>query len=793
MCVLFHIAKIGHSQNAVVRFERRTNNDGLSSNQVNCIYQDTKGFIWFGTDDGLNRFDGLDFTVYKHSIKNVASLKDNYIDAIVEDGNGNLIIGTSKGLSVFDWATDKFSHFVFKDLPESVGSGNVESLLIDNRNNLWVSIEGKGLFKFSLTDEKYNLFGTNEGLVSSSVESLTIDENGTVWAIAGTKLHYFLYDHFERIHFPNSPLEDAEITHFIQGTGNSFWVGTAGKGLFEIKNGSITGTELDGEIIHVLGKKEKINEIQSIYKDRHDVIWAGIEGQGLVRIHRDSFQEYIYSPQNPYSISYNSILTIYEDRVGDLWFGTVAGGVSTIHFTKQNFRNISNDDNDGALSANDVTRMSESKSGKVWIGTKTGGINYFDPKTKKFNHFTEEDSFLRNNSVESVLGSKDGTLWLGGWKSGLYQVTDHFDLIRSFDMESSALLSDNIFDLIEDKKGNIWVGTIGGGLVKITPDYQITSYLKNQVVKDESPITLALDSSNRILLGGYSGLTQFDPDNETSKRYFFQEDLSGISSNTIQCIWVVNNDSIWIGTDDGLNLFNSGKGTFTHYYEEDGLPSNSIKGLILENQTLWISTGNGISKLNLEENSFRNFTQLDGLQGRRFTSNSFLKSSTGDLYFGGVNGITCFSPDKIVLNTTPPSVKITDIKINNISIRDREDYLPEKHVSEIDRLLLKPEDAYISLSFIALNYISSENNQYAYQLEGFDGNWVYTSTPTAFYSNIDPGSYTFRVKASNNDGILERYRRDFKTNGTPPLVGCLVVESDLHRRNFSRYLSFLLA
>lgn len=753
LCVVFHAAHFGHSQNTIVRFERLSNDDGLSSNQVNCIHQDAQGFIWFGTDEGLNKFDGIKITTYKHSIKNPLSLKDNYVDAIVEDQEGKLIIGTSKGVNVFDRSTEQFISLDIEDLPESVNEGNVEVLLMDARANLWVSIEGKGLYQISLTDENYTFYGISKGLASPNVESLSIDRNGVLWAIAGGKLHYFLYDHFESIRFVNNELEKSVITGLIQGEGKSFWIGTASQGLFLLNDARVDGSQFDGDVDQVIGRTE-INEIRSIFMDRDMVVWVGIEGKGLVRIENKLTETYVSRPQDAYSLSYNSILSIYQDNAGDLWFGTLAGGVSTIHFTKQNFRNIDDGTSRNfSLSANDVTRISESEAGSIWVGTKTGGINRVSSEIQVIKQFDEDNSFIRNNSVEAVLGAADGTIWLGGWKSGLYQVTESFQLMRSFNLENSELLSDNIFDLVEDKKGNIWVGTIGGGLSVVTPNYEIKSYLQSGIVQDESPIILALDSSQNVLLGGYRGLTIFSPADETSKRYFFKEDLSGISSNTIQCIWVVNQDSIWIGTDDGLNLFSPKNGTFSHYFEEDGLPSSSIKSVLQEQSNLWISTSNGLSKLDLSSGVFRNFSQLDGLQGRQFTSNSFLKSSKGEIYLGGVNGITAFSPQKLLLNASPPRVLITDIRVNSMPIRNREIADELQPVSEIEEIVLQHHESYLSLSFVALNYISSENNQYAYQLEGFDKGWIYTSNPTAFYSNIDPGTYTFRAKASNNNGV----------------------------------------
>lgn len=756
-CVFLLSYGYGYPQQAIIRFEKLTNNEGLSSNQVNCIYQDKLGFIWLGTDDGLNRFDGLNFTVYKHSIKNPSSLKDNYIDAIVEDKNGNLIIGTSKGLSVFNWATDKFSSLPFESLPESVTNGNIEKLLLDENNNLWVSVENEGLFRLSLNDQNFDVFRVNHGLSSNNVTAMSIDNGGRVWVIADGRLHYFLYDHFAEIRFPDGLLERSTITKFIQGNGSDFWVGTAKDGLYRIElSGGVSGNELIGSLTRVLEIEAGTNEIQSIYKNSSGVIWVGIEGEGLARIDDASgaVERYTYSPQNINSLSYNSILTIYEDKVGDLWFGTVAGGVSVIHFTKQNFINSSqNAGGIPSISSNDVTRFSEDGEARVWIGTKTGGIDQWDPKYKRYKNYNENNSFLRNNSVEAVLGAKNNTIWLGGWKSGLYQVTPDFDLIGSFDVGNSDLLSDNIFDLLEDREGNIWVGTIGGGLSKVSKEYQITSYLKEGIVTDESPITLALDSGGNILLGGWRGLTKFNPNSETGKRYFFKEDLSGISSNTIQCIWVVNGDSVWIGTDDGLNLFDPGKETFQHFFEEDGLPSNSIKGIVLSNNDLWISTNNGISKLDLRKGTFRNFSPLDGLQGRQFTNNSFLRSSSGEIYFGGVNGVTSFSPENIVLNAEPPTVLLTDLMINNVPLRNMVEPPLTDYAGDITELKLRHHQSYLSFSFIALNFISSEENQYAYMLEGFDKDWVYTSVPSAFYSNIDPGKYTFRVKASNNNGV----------------------------------------
>ena len=814
-----------------IKFEHITVDHGLSNNSILCIIQDNKGFLWIGTSNGLNKFDGNSITNYYHNPDNPNSLSGNSIQVILEDKSGKLWIGTREGLNKFDPKTEKFS--VYKNDPqdpESLSHNNVRSIFEDSSSTLWIGTWGGGLNKF----------------IPPAPDSLGNDSEGP--------------DRF--IHYEHSPLDpeslsDNWVLTIFEDSSGRLWIGTVG-GLNKFDRKAEKFTIYKNDPMDT--KSLSHGSVKSILEDNSGIIWIGTNKGGLNKfIPPATFIHYQHNPKNPGSLSDNNVRSIFEDSSGRLWIGTYTGGLNKFDPKTEKFTVYKNDPQDPeSLSQNSVTPIIEDSSGILWIGTGGGGgLNKFDPKIKKITTYKHDPQYpesLSHNAVRSILEDKSGIIWIGtldglnkfNRKTGKFTVykndpLDPESLSHNLVMSILEDKSDNlwigtgnglnkfdpktekftvypesfsryyIISILEDKSGNIWIGAIGG-LFKFNPKTEKFTVYKNDPKDPESLshniiISIFEDSSGNLWIGTEGGwLNKFIPpapdslgnDSEGSDRFIHYkhdpQDPNSLSHNTVRSIFEDSSGRLWFGTGGGgLNKLlpadrqgvpseseGSGSGSegsdrFIHYTIKDGLPNNTVYELLEDDKgNIWISTGKGLSKFNPKTEKFTNYSLLeDLLQDDEFHGPAACKSKSGEMFFGGINGFITFFPDSISSikdNSFIPPVVITEFKLFNKSVLPGGDSPLKKSITYTKEIKLNYKQNFLSFEFAALNFTNPEKNQYKYRMIGLDADTVYAGIRRfADYPEIRPGEYTFWVTGSNNDGIWNEEGTSIRIIIHPPL------------------------
>lgn len=804
-CVLWFLSTtIAYPQNNSaqkidLKFEHIGTVDGLSQSTVSCMLQDSKGFMWFGTQDGLNKYDGYSFTSYHFDPADSSSILGNYIFSIIEDSKGNLWIGTESGLNMFDQVNNTFVRYQHdEDDPSSLSGTEVRAILEDSEGRLWVGSTGGDLARLDRNTGKFVHFRHDVGdpeRLSEDIYSIYEDSSKKLW-VGSFNGNLSLFDRekesFIPVYYQGEKLSNNRIWNITGDREGIIWISTYRDGLYSM------GFADDGspELVHYVNDIKDAGSISSnfiitAFEDSNGQLWIGTENGGLILFDRENekFITHRSDPFNENSLNSNSIWSIFEDKTGNLWVGTFAGGIN-LH-TKygkyfDRYKHIPGNKN--SLSPNSVTSFSEDSQGKIWIGTDGGGINQFDRRTGNFLRYNSKNSKLGSDAVLSSFEDSRGNLWVGTWGGGLNLFDRESHTFRRYTTENSGLASNQIFSIIEDRRGVLWITSFYGGLNYF--DRESNSFInytpENSQISDNQIRMILEDSFGVLWVCAANGLNAFDPETETFTIYSHDDNKSNsLSKGYVLSVLEAADSSLWIGTSGGLNKFDRQQDTFTSYHISDGLPSSMIKSIEEDDQgNIWLSTNRGLSRLNPATGEFSNYDHSDGLQDDEFYQGSSYKLPSGEIFFGGVNGFNVFLPEGIISNPYIPSVVITDFQIFNKPAGIGENMPLQTHISEAEQITLSYKQNVFSFEFTALNYISSEKNQYAYKLDGFDLEWSPPVTHhSASYTNLDPGEYTFRVKASNNDGLWNEEGASVKVVITPPfwktlgfkIVGILLV------------------
>ncbi|MDN5201725.1 two-component regulator propeller domain-containing protein [Fulvivirgaceae bacterium BMA10] len=815
LCLIL-LSTITFGQRNAFKFDRITLDEGLSQSTINCIFQDSKGFIWFGTRGGLNRYDGSEFKVYLHNPSDSTSISNNIIYTIFEDRDSLLWIGTHEGLNVFDKNTHRF--FTFKKDPNSTNSLSnniVKSIIQDKEGNYWIGTDGGGLNKLTLKEGEgslmeranFQLFeevlGNAQSLSSNHITSLRQDRYGIIWV--GTKAHGInKFDpkvgKFKRLLAGRTGITDNHINHIYEDLQGQIWVGTD-RGLNRIlrpkKRRTLRSYEIVRRYRHKEGNQYSLSndKVLHIVQGVSGMIWIGTDGGGLNKYDKKTgrFLTNRHDVSDPNSIISNIVRVIFDDKVGTLWLGTNAG-ISKIDAQRPRFKLYTKaGTNQNELSSNNIQALARESSGITWIGTLDGGLNKYDPKTNKYTLYTTDgiyehgerisdinkknrtsrrkrakaipEKYLSDARILSLYRDRNRALWIGTEGGGL----NKFDLRRNKFIHFKAnepnpdsLSHNTIRTIFKDRRGLMWLGTEGGGLnrfyngkfKRFTKDPNNINSLSHNDVR-----AIAEDNAGNLWVGTFGGgLNKFNTKSENFTHYRkIEGQENSISSNIIFSVHVDKSGHIWIGTSAGLNKLDPSAQTITSYTVADGLPNNLIYGILDDNKgNLWLSTNKGISRFNKKNETFKNYDRKDGLQSNEFNPGSFTKSTKGEMFFGGINGFNSFHPTQIQDNNLVPAVLITDFKIFNKEVTiDSDDSPLEKHISETKEITLSYDQASLfSFDFVALNFTHADKNQYAYMMENFDEDWNYVGNRRFVnFTNLAPGHYTFRVKASNNDGV----------------------------------------
>ena len=762
-----------NAQSKNVRFSHILLEHGLSQSSVYCIIQDNKGFMWFGTLDGLNKYDGYQIKIFKRQSNMANSLSDNNIIALCLGDSDIIWIGSEGGgLTKFNSLIGQYKHFIHKPHdPESISDNYVRTIYRDSKGVLWIGTDGGVLNRFDPVEERFkhfkliNLLKPGAGEEKIGIMSVVEDNDGVLWI--GTTGGLFKMDKksesFEV--FSNNPqdpgsLINNEVNGLFVDADNVLWVGTSNGLDMKLK-----GKNRFRHFRHDPNRFQSLshNSVKSIFGDSTGKLWIGTQGGGLNRFDPKTglFEHFKKDAADPRSISDNHINHISEDRSGVIWIGTDNNGINKLSITLKPFSHIrSHSYKKNSLSNNQIWSIKQDRNGFLWVGTDNG-LNRVDRKNNRFIHYFHRKNNPRSishNVIRAIYEDKRGYIWIGSDGGGIDRLdprTGNFIHFKANPKSDNSLSSNRIRSIFEDRFGVFWFGTVDSGLTSWDPRSNRFTVYKN-VPDDPDTLThngvfaIMEDSKGVFWIGTLGGINILDRETGKFKNYRHDsKNPDSLSDNGVNCIYEASNGAIWVATDVGLNVFDREKETFEHYTEEDGLANNFIYSILEDSEgNLWMSTNRGMSRFNSRTEKFRNYDEFDGLQSNEFNFGAFCENMEGEMFFGGINGFNSFFPERIKDNLFIPPVVITDFKKYNQSVQF------DRAISEIKEIELSYRDKFISFEFAALDYSAPEKNQYSYMLEGFDKNWHdIKNLNIATYTNLNPGKYNFRVKGSNNDGI----------------------------------------
>ena len=770
-----------------LRFEQLDVQDGLAQESVLSIAQDRQGFMWFGSQAGLSRFDGYKVTVYRNVVGDPRSLAENWVGVLHIDPLGRMWVGTDGGLNLFDPKTQSFNHFLPKE-PDKRGSGNrhIRAIIDDGNNGLWIG-SSDGLQHFDPASGKFVIYHHERGnpgsLGHDQVNALTRDKQGRLWVATAAGVDMLDPGSRNFVHFPMQGSRARGAQALLLDRDQVLWVGT--------QNG-IERWTLDGRYPkrRALGAAQGLpsGTIKRIYQDQDGTVWVGGQTGGLLRWRPadDRFVQYRHHQGDQHSIADNYVSALYRDNVGTLWVGTWYRGVSRVDLGSGGFARLVKDPGRPAgLNDNKVRSIVDAGDGKIWVGNNDG-LNYYDPLEGKTVLFRPGGIGSDNLDAEVTALAQDprdrNTLWVGG-RNG----------VRRFDIKAHRfgplMLShgdpenDVIRYLYGDREGMIWASSRNGlyridpassGVLTFRHDPADIHSLADSVVRP-----VLEDRHGNLWVGTFNGLDLLD--RKTGRFTHYRNnpnDHDSLSHNEVHYLFEDEGGSLWVGTAAGLNRMErrpDGSAQFRRFLRKDGLADDAIAGILPDRgKFLWVSTNTGISRLDMSNGQVRNYSGVDGTIEGAYFDGSALRAADGTMYFGGFNGITAFEPQEVRENSLAPTAVITDFQIFNKPVRPGQGGankgLLKQAIEYTQAISLREGDSVFSLEFAALHYAAPQRNRFAYQLQGFDKDWVVTDAGKRFatYTNLDPGTYQFRVKAANKDGIWSEQAATLTINIAPP-------------------------
>jgi ligand-binding sensor domain-containing protein/signal transduction histidine kinase len=764
-------------QNSSVRFERISIEHGLSQSTVYCILQDSVGFLWFGTQDGLNRYDGNSFQVLEHDPRDPSSLRSNVIRALLEDSEGVLWVGTDGGgLSRYDRETGSFTHYLADPTDaRSLSQNTVLALYEDQAGLLWVGT-GAGLDRLDPRRGTFEHHQPAGQLPMSAVQAILEDDAAALWL--GTSAGLYRYDREtgQYTHFVNDALDprslsDNGVTALYQDEAGVLWVGTNG-GLNRYDARSETFLSHRSNTHDSLSISD--NLITAILQDQTGALWIGTDGGGVDRfdVERRRFVHNLPDPTNSQSLTDPHVLSLYEDREGGLWVGTSAGGVFKSNLRQRqitHYRHIPGDPN--SLSDNVVRAISEDQEGILWVGT-TSGLDRLDPVTGRFEHFQHdplEPGSLADDTVLSVFIDQSGVLWVGTMQGGLQRfvaATQSFIPYQHSGLDPLSLSHNTARTIHQARDGKLYIGT-GSGLDLLDPRTGNVERLQYRYRLTGNEIRTILEDRSGILwIGTSTGLNGLDLNTSRVTRYTGGPcDSRSLCGAVVLSIHEDKAGNLWVGTfQGGLSRLDRETNRFRHYREQDGLANDVVYGILEDRQgNLWMSTNQGISRFDPATETFTNFDVEDGLQSNEFNGGAYYQSASGEMFFGGIKGLSVFYPEELQQNSLVPPIVLTALTLSG------EDLHAGTTVGAIDRVRLKWPNNFFEFEFAALSYTQPRDNQYAYMLEGFDRDWIQAGNrPVGKYTNLPGKTYTLRLKGSNNDRVWNTVGTALPITVVPP-------------------------
>ena len=742
------------------KFKNYTIFDGLPSTSITSITQDEKGFMWFGTRDGLSRFDGFTFTNFSKDDSDPNSLSHNQVQIVFVDNNGMLWVGTKKGLNKYiEGIGFKKYYNDFEDM-FSLSGNLVHSICEDKKGNIWVGTNN-GINVLDQEKDQFKTYTHNpkntNSLSSNFVKEVFADSQGFLWIITDSGIDRFDLEtkNFKHYHLSQAR-ESMRVVNFasviLEDKKGKLWIGNK-FGLWFYNQYTDTFIKYDGS-----DDRLKNISVRAIQEDDKGNFWIGAySGLYIDNQKNNTTQHITHNELDPSSLSSNSIHSIYQDTAGNLWLGTWAGGINYLNKSLDFFKHYGV--NNG-LSYPVVSDFTEDEKNNLWVATEGGGINYFNRSENTFTaykHDPNNSKSIAANNVHGLARSKEGELFIATFGKGMdyydpKNTSEGFTHFKHDPKDQNSISSNYILSIQIDSKGRIWVGTSNAGLNEFNPDTKkFTRYSDGDYAL--GPVhTVYENNKKQILIGSQNGLGMVDLAKHVVN-YDPYKKLNDLIDEYIVCIYQDTKENYWIGTEgDGLIFMNNSGAEVIQYQTSDGLPNNVVYGIIPDDLgNLWLSTHNGLSKFNVIEKTFENFNVHDGLQSNEFNFDAYAVTEKGEFIFGGVNGFNLFDPSQIKENKNVQPVIFTDFKINEQTVPVGTKNSPlSKPISQTKEIVLNHDQSIFSFEFISLDFAQPGKNSYAYKLEGFSEDWLNIGNRKhVTFTNIHPGDYTFKVKTLN--------------------------------------------
>ncbi len=800
-CIIFILFAIlpylAFSQSRTINFEHIGTREGLSQINVNCIIQDSRGFMWIGCRNGLNRYDGYKFLTYRYDSKNDNSVSNNMITDLVEDKSGNIWIATQSGLNKYDRNTGTFTRYLHDSQNKNSLSDNIiNRLAFDSEGNLWIATQEGGLDCLDIAKKIFHHHLHSESdpnsIADDNVRAVFEDTQHNLWVGTSSRgLNIYNKKSNSFFKFPcKDPLTKNiagnNVICIIENNQDQLWIGTQEDGLylFDKRNKTFKSFKHADNIANSISS----NTIYSLKKDADGDLWIGTENGGLSILDTKTykFNNYHHDEIDDNSINGNSIYAICSDRLGNMWLGAFSGGVNLFKKTTASFTLYRHNASPGSLSNDFVLAFFEDKQKNIWVGTDGGGINKLDPQKGTFINYQHQPGSTKGiagNYVLVVNQDEDGNIWIGTWGNGvsiLNPKTQKFSYFTNNKANPNSLSGNNVYNLIHTRDKKTWMSVFGNGLDcydKKTNTFKNFKFNVNdpKSISSNYIYSLCEDRRGNLWIGtSDAGLDLLDRKTNTFTHFRHDEKRNSLGNNGVTDIFEDSKGNLWLCTLAGLDLFNPETKHFTIFDKKNGLPSDITYAIKEDNYgKLWVSTNSGLSEYDPLTKNFKNYTTEDGVQGDEFKPHSALKASDGKLYFGGINGFNAFFPYQVLSPIAFSPLVITSFQLFNkplVIAKNSSDPSPLKQdISDTRSITLSYKQSVFSLEYAALDFGSADKKQYAYKLEGFDPDWNYVgSKNTASYTNLPHGKYVFKLKYRNSAGLWSPVKDILQINIIPP-------------------------
>jgi signal transduction histidine kinase/ligand-binding sensor domain-containing protein/DNA-binding response OmpR family regulator len=737
---------------------------GLSNNAITCIHQDSKGFMWFGTYDGLNRYDGYSFKVFRNRLGDSATLIDNRISAVCEDSRNNIWVGSKKGLSIYCNIKDYFSTLYYQP-NGSTGKLPVHYPINDIRKGagdaMLVATAGWGLLKFDGGKLAKQVPCRNGGktLWNYYVQAMDFDAAGEAWVVVHGAGLCHLNNRLGQLEVVSNRINTA--TCMVTGKNGMMWLGTElGLAAFDTKANTVRMyTEQQGLLSD--------RKIAGLCLDKQGMLWIATDGGGINILNTGTGEITYMQPENgKKGITSNAVCAVYEDKEERKWIGTLRGGINLIDRKKNRFTTISHDPFTANSLVNDfILSFCEDAQHNIWIGTDGGGVSCWNRQRNSYTNYKHQagnSGTLSNNFATSIVSDFQGSVWIATYGAGINRFNAASGSFKKYACFNEKKQREDwyVWQLLEDRSHNLWAGTCANGRL-----YKFNRVADRFEVFDDkitNIISISEDRSGTLWAGSFSTLIQIDTQKHNHRSYainfpvrFLHQDKAG---------------RYWVGTEGGgLLLLHPEKGNWEVISESEGLSNNSALNMLEDaHGQLWVSTFNGLCRFDPDTRHFTNFYGSDGLQTNQFNYNAALKLQSGELLFGGIKGFNLFSPDSIRAAGGMPQLVVTGMRINNQSA-GKENFIKDgKSVYDVEVIRLPYDKAVLSVDFAALEYSAPDKISYAYYMEGWDKDWNYGKLRTANYSRLHDGNYVLHIKCTNAEGVWSRNERMIIIKVLPP-------------------------